>query len=226
MSLQVFGTGQGRTGTTSLKNALEHLGFGKCYHMFELLSHPEQVVYFEKAERGEEVNWDELFQGYHSACDFPVVRYYKQILERYPDAKVIHTTRDPESWFKSVTNTIFWVVKPSPGRMLRMMIRLPFSSTLRKRLKVLKFNGMMVNKVFGNDLKDKAKVISVYNQHNDEVLRTIPKEKLLLYDVKSGWEPLCNFLGVPVPSIPFPKSNSTDEFVHNVKHKITNTKME
>src|SRR4249920_487544 len=136
MALQVIGTGQGRTGTTSLKNALEHLGFGKCYHMVELLTHPEQVIYFEKAEAGEKVNWDELFEGYHSACDFPIIRYYKQILEHYPDARVIHTMRDPDAWFKSISDTIFWVVKPSIGRMLKMMIRLPFSSALRRRLRV------------------------------------------------------------------------------------------
>ena len=216
----------GRTGTHSLKLALEELGFGKCYHMFELLNHPEQLIYFEKAELGQDVKWDELFQGYHSACDFPVIRYYRQILDKYPDAKVIHTTRDPESWFKSVSDTIFWVTRPSLGRMLKMMIRLPFSSTLRKRLRVLKFNGMMINKVFGDDLKNKEKVIGFFNDYNKEVLATIPKESLLVYDVKTGWEPLCHFLGVPVPSIPFPKSNTTDDFVNNVKHKITRKKLE
>lgn len=220
MALQVFGTGQGRTGTTSLKEALEHLGFGKCYHMYELLTHPQQLIYFEKAERGEEVDWDKLFDGYHSACDFPVIRYYKDILKKYPDAKVIHTTRDPDSWFKSMSNTIFWVTQPSPLRMLKMMIRLPFSSTLRKRLQVLKFNGMMVRKIFGDDLKNKAKVIDIFNEYNKEVLSSVPKEKVLTYDVKEGWEPLCAFLGVPVPDIPFPKSNTTENFVYNVKNKI------
>ncbi|MEP6647337.1 MAG: sulfotransferase family protein [Saprospiraceae bacterium] len=226
MSIQVFGTGQGRTGTTSLKQALEHLGYGKCYHMFELLNNPEQVIYFEKAERGEEVDWDNLFKGYHSACDFPVIRYYQDILKRYPDARVIHTIRDQESWFKSASNTIFWVTQPSPMRIFKMMIRLPFSPTLRKRLRVLKFNGMMIRKVFGEDLKNKEKIIDVFNKYNDEILRNIPKEKMLIYDVKDGWEPLCRFLGVPVPKIPFPKSNTTDEFVFNVKNKILKKKLE
>src|ERR1017187_9395420 len=100
MPLKVIGTGQGRTGTMSLKLALEELGFGKCYHMYVLIEeHPEDIVYFEKAEKGEQVNWLELFEGYNSAVDFPVIRYYKQIMEKYPDAKLIHTTRDAESWY-------------------------------------------------------------------------------------------------------------------------------
>ncbi|MFZ1679272.1 MAG: sulfotransferase family protein [Saprospiraceae bacterium] len=226
MALEVFGTGQGRTGTTSLKTALEYLGFGKCYHMYELFLHPEEVVYFEKAERGESVDWEALFNGYRSACDFPVIRYYKDILAKYPEAKVIHTTREPESWFKSVSDTIFWATQPTPLRMLKMMILLPFSSALRKRLRVLKFNGMMVRKVFGEDLKNKSKVINVFNEYNAEVLKSIPRERMLIYDVKQGWEPLCNFLGVPFPSIPFPKSNTTDEFVFNVKNKILKKKLE
>jgi len=226
MALQVIGTGQGRTGTTSLKAALEHLGFGKCYHMLELLNNPDQIVYFEKAEKGEKVNWDELFQGYHSAVDYPIIQFYKELIEKYPDAKVIHTTRDPEAWFKSISNTIFWATQPTPGRMLRMMIRLPFSSILRKRFRVIKFNGMMVGKIFGKDLKDKAKIIDYFNAYNRDVLNTVPKERLLIYDVKTGWEPLCQFLGVPVPSIPFPHSNTTNDFRHNVMHNVAKEKIE
>ncbi len=225
MALQVIGTGQARTGTTSLKTALELLGFGKCYHMIELMNHPDQLIYFEKAERGEEVNWEELFQGYHSACDMPVIRYYKQLIEKYPEAKVIHTTRDPEAWFKSMTQTIFWAINPSPVRIISLMIRIPFSSTLRKRLRILKYNGRMVNEFFGHDMKNKESVISSFNEYNKQVLNTIPKDKLLIYDVKSGWDPLCHFLNVPVPAIPFPKVNTKDEFVHNVKHNIAKEKL-
>jgi len=226
MGLKVIGTGQGRTGTTSLKIALEQLGFGKCYHMWELMNNPDQLIYFQKAERGENVDWDELFKGYNSACDYPVIRYYKQVLEKYPDAKVIHTMRDAESWFKSCSDTIFWAVKPSFRRLMGMMIRLPFSATLRKRLRIFKFNEIMVGSSFGNDLKNKKKVIDYYNEYNSTILNTIPKEKLLVYDVKTGWEPLCNFLNVAVPSTPFPKSNTKDEFVHNVKHNVMKEKMD
>ncbi len=225
MALKVFGTGQGRTGTTSLKLALEHLGFGKCYHMFELMAHPEQIVYFEKAERGEKVDWDKLFEGYQSACDMPVIRYYQDILKRYPDAKLIHTTRDPDSWYKSMMSTIFWALNPSIGRKLNMMIRLPFSKTLRKRLRILKYNGKMVKSFFGDDLHNKAKVLEHFNHYNQQVLASIPADKILIYDVKTGWEPLCKYLGVPVPSIPFPKSNTKDEFIYKVKNMLGQKKI-
>ena len=226
MALQVIGTGQARTGTTTLKIALEHLGFGKCYHMWELMNNPDHLKYFEKAEHGENVNWDELLVGYHSACDYPIIGYYKQFLEKYSNAKIIHTTRDAESWFKSMTGTVFWAIKPTPARIFGMLIRLPFSSTLRKRLRILKFNERMISKFFGKDYKNKEQVIRNFNEYDKEVYNSIPKERLLVYDVKSGWEPLCKFLNVPVPSIPFPKSNSKDEFVHKVKHNIMKEKLD
>ncbi len=216
MSLKIIGTGQGRTGTTSLKLALEQLGFGKCYHMFELLEAPEQITYFEKAEKGEPVDWETLFTGYLSAVDYPVAKYYKELIKVYPDAKVIHTTREPESWYKSAISTIFWASKPSLGRMLKILIRAPFSSKIRSRLPVLKFNGNLVGTVYGKDLNNKAAVIEKFNAFNSDVLNTVPKDRLLIYDVKQGWGPLCSFLGVPVPSEPFPKSNSTEDFLVNV----------
>jgi len=217
MALQVIGTGFGRTGTHSLKLALEELGFGKCFHMYDLIEvSPEKVVYFEKAEKGENVNWDELFEGYHSAVDFPVIRYYKQVMAAYPDAKIIHTTREAESWYRSFSATILWASRPSVGRILKMMIRMPFSSKVRKKLRVFKYNGVMISKIIGKDLKDKQAAIAAFNRHNEEVLATVSRDRMLIYDVKNGWEPLCRFLNVPIPSTSFPKTNTTEEFVKNV----------
>lgn len=218
MSIKIIGTGMGRTGTHSLKLALEQLGFGKCYHMAELFQHPECLTYFEKAENGEEVDWDSLFVGYNSAVDYPVTRYYKQLMKKYPDAKMIHTYRDPESWYQSASQTIIWASKPSFGRILKMMIKLPFAPELRKQMPVLKFNGKLVENEFGKDYKNKEAVIGFYNRHNEDVLKTVPKEKLLVFDPKNGWEPLCNFLGVAVPSTPYPKSNTRDEFINRIKN--------
>ena len=207
----------GRTGTHSLKEALEQLGFGKCYHMIELLQNPNGLSCFQDAENGKEPDWNSLFTGYLSAIDYPVARYYKQLMKVYPDAKVIHTVRDPESWYQSCTETIFWASKPDAGRILKMMVRMPFSKTLRKRLPVLKYNGMLVDKEFGKDLKNKAEVIRRYNERNEEVLSTVPKEKLLVFKAQDGWEPLCKFLNVPVPATQYPKSNTKSEFIANVK---------
>ena len=214
----------GRTGTMSLKVALEQLGFGKCYHMFELFQHPEDITYFQKAERGEPVDWHKLFEGYRSALDMPVIRYYKQITALYPEAKVVHTVRDAEAWYKSAIETIFWATKPSLLRKLNLAIRMPFSSMVRKRLPILQYDSMLMDKEFGKNLFDKQEVIRRYNAYNDEVLKTIPKERLLVYDVKSGWEPLCTFLNVPVPSVPFPKANTREQFMDQVRKISTGVK--
>ena len=125
--------------------------------------------------------------------------------------------RDAEAWYESAIETIFWATKPSPGRILNLVVRMPFSPVLRKRLKVMRYDGKMMDKEFGKNLHDKKEVIRRYNAYNDGVLKTVPKERLLLYDVKSGWEPLCSFLNVPVPSVPFPKSNTREEFMKQVQ---------
>ena len=219
MALKVIGTGFGRTGTMSLKLALEELGFGNCYHMYELIQHPGDLPYFEKAKKGEAVDWDELFNGYQSAVDFPIILFYEDLIKKYPDAKIIQTTRDPESWYKSFCDTILWAGNPSFLRKLKLGIRLPFSKHARKFLGVMKFNGSMIDEIFGKETKNnKEHVISVYNQYNEKALNSIPKERSLIFDVKSGWEPLCKFLNVPVPSTPFPKVNTSEEFKTNVKN--------
>lgn len=218
MALKIIGSGMGRTGTHSLKLALEQLGFGKCYHMAELFAHPEGIAEFEKAEKGDNPDWDKLFEGYQSAVDYPVTRYYKQLMKKYPDAKIIHTTRDPEAWYESASQTIIWASKPSLGRMLKLMIKLPFKPELRKQMPILKFNGKLIDREFGTDYKNKIEVIKRFTAHNEDVLKTVPREKLLVFDPKQGWGPLCNFLGVPVPSTAFPKSNSKDEFVNRIKN--------
>ena len=180
MSLKVIGTGLGRTGTYSLKLAIEQLGVGKCYHMVELFQQPERLKYFKKAEKGEKVNWNELFDGYKAAVDYPVARYYKQITEFYPEAKVIHTLREPEEWYESASATIFWASKPYSLRILKLAVHLPFSSEARRRIPVLMYNRKLSELEFGKDLKNKEKVIKRYNKHYEEVIKTIPDNRLLL----------------------------------------------
>lgn len=218
MALKIIGTGFGRTGTMSLKMALEQIGFGKCYHMYELIQQPDDIIYFEKAQKGEQVNWDTLFEGYQSAVDMPIILFYKELINKYPDAKIIHTTRDPESWYTSFKSTILWAVKPSAGRIIKMLISLPFSKNKRKFFRVIRFNGEMITKLFGKDIS-KENVIKIYNDYNTEALNFLPKDRLLIYDIKTGWEPLCNFLNMAIPSTEFPKVNTTNEFISNVKGK-------
>lgn len=223
MALKFIGSGLGRTGTYSLKLALEQLGFGKCYHMAELFNNPDGLIQFENAENNKPVDWDALFDGYASGVDYPVARYYKQLIEKYPDAKIVHTIRDEEAWYASAKDTIIWASKPSFGRVLKLMIKLPFSPMLRKQMPILKFNGKLIDNEFGPDYKNKESVIARFRQRNNEVMATVPKERLLVYNVKEGWEPLCKFLNVPVPATPFPRTNNKEEFIgriKNIKKKI------
>lgn len=207
MALQVIGAGFGRTGTMTLKTALEQLGFGPCHHMYEVIIHPEQADFWERATRGEDVDWEEMFANYRSSCDWPSCAFYKELAARYPQAKVILTLRDPHAWFKSVSNTIMASFK---GPMV-----LPDG---RRVGPPGDFAPLLVGqKTFGGRF-DEAHMIDVFNRHNEEVRRTIPKERLLVFDAKQGWGPLCEFLGVPVPATPFPKTNSTEEFQARIPH--------
>lgn len=189
MALQVIGAGHGRTGTLSLKAALEELGFGPCYHMVELLAHPEQVTYWEAAERGEAVDWDALFKGYRAGVDFPVFRHYRTLAEHYPDAKVVLTVRDPERWYESALNTIYRA-GPAPLQKALMALQLPFSPRLRKLIRVFRLSEGVWQKDFGGRFEDKAYALEVFKAHTEAVKRTVPEERLLVYDVKEGWEPL------------------------------------
>ena len=217
MPLNIIGSGLGRTGTYSLKLALEILGFGKCYHMTELFQNPEGVRFFNDAEKGKQVDWERLFRDYTSAVDSPVARYYKNIYSYYPNSKVIHTVRDPDVWYKSASATIFPAGNPFSWKILKLAVHLPFSINAIKRIPVLMYTRKLSHLEFGNNLNDKEKVISEFNFHTEDVIKTIPKEKLLVFDVRSGWLPLCGFLNVPVPEVPFPVSNSGKEFFEKVK---------
>jgi Sulfotransferase domain len=213
MSLKIVGAGQPRTGTNSLQHALEILGFGPCYHMYHLLTEsPEDVHFFISARDTGEADWATLFSSFKSAVDFPASLYYKSILKTYPNAKIILSTRDDESWYRSISETIFKAHKPTFLKKAKTLLSLPFSSGIRKRLRVLSYAGRMIKEFYGPDLEDKTSVIEKFNTWNQKVSETIPKEQLLIFDVKEGWEPLCTFLNVPVPTVPFPKINSTEEF--------------
>lgn len=216
MALQVIGAGHGRTGTLSLKAALEELGFGPCYHMVELLAHPEHVTYWEAAERGEAVAWDALFAGYQSGVDFPVFRHYGALAEHYPDAKVVLSVRDPERWYDSALNTIYRA-GPAPRQKALMALQLPFSPRLRKLIRVFRLSGHVWQKDFDGRFEDKAYALETFVAHTEAVKRTVPAERLLVYDVKEGWGPLCAFLGVPVPEGPFPRMNDRGSFGRNLR---------
>lgn len=199
--LKVIGAGFGRTGTLSLKNALEHLGFGPCYHMTELFSHPEADEQWAAIARGEPVDLNALFAGYQASVDWPACAVYRELMQLYPEAKVLLSVRDPEKWYESARNTIYHVADRkllSPHA--RMIDTLIWEGTFHGRF------------------EDKDYAIAVFQRHNEEVKQLVPAAKLLVYDVKEGWEPLCAFLGVAVPvDTPFPHLNDREEFIGRVR---------
>ena len=210
MTLKVIGAGFGRTGTSSLKQALEELGFGPCYHMTEVFSHPEHVSVWEAAAEGKPHDWEAVFHDYQSAVDWPAAAFYEQLMERYPNAHVILTVRDPERWYESVLNTIYAISKLTTSPPLSWLLALvaPHQQRIGAVTSRLAWDG-----VFGSRFEDRHHALAVFNQYNQEVQNHVPPERLLVYDVKQGWDPLCAFLGVAVPAgKPFPRLNDTAEF--------------
>ena len=205
--MQVFGAGFGRTGTMSLKIALEKLGMGPCYHMRAVVSRPSHIKLWYDISRGEHPNWNRLFSGFNSAVDFPVSLFYKQLINQFPDAKFILTLREFDKWYISTVNTIYKVpnILPDWFKMVVYPIRM--------------FIAMQVNLIwvdlFKNKFSDRESAKLVYYEHIRSVKKTIPADKLLIYHVKEGWGPLCEFLNVDVPEIPFPKVNDTAEMLRN-----------
>ena len=212
--VKVIGAGFGRTGTSSLKVALEELGFGPCYHMTEVFENPEHADFWRAAWRGEPVDWDGVLGSYEAAVDWPACTFYAELMERHPDAKVLLSVRDPEKWYESTRNTIYELGRISTGSSLSRS-----SFALLSLLVFGTFNtgqGPMTEEIvwqgtFDGKFEDKHRAIEVFNRHNEEVRRRVPKGQLLIYEVKEGWGPLCEFLGVEAPDRPFPSLNDAAE---------------
>jgi hypothetical protein len=200
MGLKVIGSGLGRTGTMSTKLALEQIGFGPCHHMVEVFMHPESMALWVAAGDGKP-DWDAIFGDYQSMVDHPGCAYWRQLMDFYPDAKVLHTVRDPEKWFASTQATIFSPDRPGgpPGSGGD-----PDGPMARFFAQVFGW--------YGGDIHDRAFMLDFFRRHTEAVVAGVPKERLLVFDVAQGWEPLCAFLGVPVPVTPYPHDNTTEQF--------------
>lgn len=210
--MRVIGAGFGRTGTTSLKAALETLGFGPCYHMIEVFEHPEHAESWEAARRGEPVDWEGLLGGYDAAVDWPACAFYEGLMEEYPDAKVLLSVRDPDRWYESTRNTIYELSKISViSPLSRPTFRL-LGLFVPAVGKISRMNKRLIwDDTFDGRFEDGERAKAVFERHNAEVKRRVPPEKLLVYEVKEGWGPLCDFLGVEPPDESFPRLNDTAE---------------
>ena len=211
MNLEVIGASFGRTGTLSMKAALEELGFGPCYHMSELFRNPEHMGQWRAAMRGEPVDWERVLGDYRATVDWPGCTFYGELLERNPDAKVILTVRDPQRWYESVRDTIY----RTSGAYYSVAFRLASLVTPRAR-RLIRASRFVSELVWEGDFDgrfgDRGHAIETFERHNEEVKRRVPPGRLLVYEVKQGWGPLCGFLGVEVPDKPFPHLNDGEAY--------------
>ena len=205
---RVIGAGFGRTGTTSLKAALGVLGFGPSYSLSEVFAHPEHVGFWETARRGEEVDWEGFFAGYEVAVDWPACSFYAELMEAFPDAPVILTVRDPASWYESTRSTLHELRRLTTGPLtVRAAFALsgPFAPGPTGAVRLA--DRLVWEDTFHGRFEDRDYAMGVFERHNDAVRRRVPPERLLVFDVREGWAPLCDFLGVEVPDEPFPRLN-------------------
>jgi hypothetical protein len=197
MAISVIGPAFGRMGTMSLKTALERLGFGPCYHMFEVYAAGHEGAWTGVISGGA-ADWEAMFGGYGAVVDWPSCTYWKQIWAQYPDARIVLARRDADAWFSSMEQTIFPALRA----------RSDDESRNRWRVQTRK---LIFEQTFGDELT-RAHCIEVLYAHEADVIASVPREQLLVYEVGDGWDPLCAFLSVPIPAEPFPHSNTTAEF--------------
>ena len=193
MSLRLIGAGVGRTGTLSLRAALETLLNAPCYHMFEVRDHPEHIPLWHAAARNEPVDWQGLLSPYAAAVDWPASAFWPEISAAFPEAVILLSSRDAEGWWKSASETIFPATQRADNDWRRMI------------------DAMFASR-FTLDITDKAASIAAFEAHNRHVRATAPPARLVEWHPRDGWEPICRALQLPVPDLPFPHVNSTEEF--------------
>ena len=199
MGLKVIGAGYGRTGTASLKLALERLGFGPCHHMSEVLPSPERVELWTRIGSGEAAAdpslWDQAFAGYSATVDWPACTYWRELMTHYPDAKVILSRRDAGKWFTSVNETI---LNPEVNTKVAQS---PMGPMLDKN----------IWRLFDGRMDDRDHMMACFETHCAEVIGGVPSDRLLVFEARDGWGPLCDFLGVEVPDEAYPHVNSMED---------------
>jgi len=192
--MQVIGAGFGRSGTTSLRRALSILGYAPCYHMQVALLRRSHLKFWIRAKAGEPVDYRWIFRRYRATVDWPACDFYRELMAVFPDAKVLLNVRDPAGWYDSMVETIWAIQRVFPWWLPDDVWKI--------------HDDILWNSRFHGEFTDRAKAIAAYRAHLDEVRRTVPAERLLEFDVREGWQPLCHFLGRPVPEdVPFPNLN-------------------
>jgi hypothetical protein len=199
MTMKLIGLGVGRTGTLSLQTAIQQIGLGPCHHMEYVVHNMDEQVPLWSAAVAGKADWSSIYKGFNSAVDWPTAAFYRELYAAYPNAKFLLTHRSPESWADSFGETIYKLLAgrdeapPEMKDWLEMCI------------------GMTEKSGFPQGL-DREGLMQAFIAHNDAVRAAIPADQLLVFQVKEGWKPLCDFLGLPVPEGSFPRTNDRQEF--------------
>ena len=200
LTLSIIGAGFGRTGTMSIKHALEHLGLGPCHHMEDVIHNPGQLATWQAAVHGEAIDWHAVLAGYKSSIDWPTTHYWHELIDTFSEARVLLSVRPVERWWQSFSRTIKQLLEMRneiPDQHVREVLDMAFE--------------MIATQTFSGDMSQ-ANAVAVYQQRIDDVRQSVPTERLLVYDIAEGWQPLCSFLELPVPDRAFPHYNSMQEF--------------
>jgi Sulfotransferase domain len=200
MALQIVGAGLGRTGTHSLKAALEQLLGGPCYHMMEVFGRPDDIPVWHDAVNGDMPDWNAFLSDYRAAVDWPASAFWREIAAANPDALVLLSSRDTDGWWKSASNTIFHITERA----------VPESETAMRAQMAMALDMFKVR--FTPNYLDETEAKRAFEAHNADVRASVPADRLIDYHPGDGWEPICEKLGVPVPSEPYPHLNTTEEF--------------
>jgi len=215
--MKVIGAGLPRTATTTQAIAFEMLGFGRCYHMRDLMMDFESGLPLWEAAADGKPDWEAILGDAQSCCDWPTARYYKELLEHYPGAKVVLTVRDAEGWIRSMRETV-WAIYFGDSVMHHVCEARALLDPLWRR-----FMALMMTMTWGPDTLgpgestfDDAAFAASMDRWNQRVKREVPDDRLLVWNPRDGWAPLCDFLEVEVPSEPVPNANDTAAFKEGV----------
>lgn len=208
--MKLINAGLGRTGTTSLKAALEQLGYNSIHHTTDLFFSPKQMDIWEGAFEGQNVNWRAFYEKYDVA-DWPAGLFYKEIITAHPEAKVMITVRDPEQWFESINGTL--------TQLNSIKLPIPHVRRIKRFLETYAINGL-----FQGKMDDKEFMVQFYENYVASVKEFVTDKQLLVFNVREGWEPLCTFLEMEVPDEPFPRANTRGGFKELITTLLQNMK--
>jgi len=219
--MKVIGAGVGRTGTLSLKAALEQLGFGPCFHGRHVLDHPDRLPGWLAAARGEDVDWAMLLAGYESTVDWPAAAFWRPLAKFYPEAQFILTIREAGGWYESVKSTIYRMFgSDTPEEQVAHAREVvPGLKTFTDFHRQMIWDGF-----FSGRFADRDYAIAAYERHNAEVIAELPSDRLLVIPPGAGWRPLCDFLRVPVPDEPYPHLNDPEKFWARVQARVAESR--